>query len=198
MNRNRQSNEALEKMAQQLGQCAECMRQGDSEQASQQMQELAQQFSQMEKELTESEMLDEAMKQFTQAKQQMLCPECNGEGCSACQGGQKVAQGGAGGKGKGGDGLGEAQGGEGDRPIKEDDTATFDTRAPSNFRPGGQSVVIGEAGGTNVAGPIRQSIQDALESGDAEDADSLGGRRLPREEQQQAKEYFDRLRGATP
>jgi hypothetical protein len=70
----------LRQMAEKMGQCAQCLQQGDSPGGAQQLGQLAIDLDQMQLELDELQMLDEAMEEFGQAKESMNCKGCNGFG----------------------------------------------------------------------------------------------------------------------
>ncbi|MEN1678252.1 MAG: hypothetical protein AAGJ46_01565 [Planctomycetota bacterium] len=171
----------LEQLAQKMGQAQEAMQQGDQQAAAQAMQEMSDQLQQMQQELEEMEMLDAAMDEIEMAKQAM-CEQCQGMGFGQNQG----------------DGEGEGQGmgkgrGSGPRPDEENPTATRDSRVRQ--KPGrGNSVFGGQVEGPNVKGQVRQSLKEALESGETADAEALDEQRLPRARRDHAREYFEKLR----
>jgi chemotaxis protein histidine kinase CheA len=193
----------LQQLADKLGQCQDCMQQGDAEGAAQSLDQLADQLGQMQQELGEMEMLDEALEQIEAAKQAMDCGECNGAGCEACQGqggapGQKPGDGQGqknegqdqqGGQGPGiGTGRGNAAPGQGD-----DTTATRDSRVRQ--KPGqGAAVFGGLVEGPNVRGASNLAEQEVGGQLNAEPADPLTAERLSRPRREHAEEYFDKLR----
>ncbi|NQT15983.1 MAG: hypothetical protein HQ582_24725, partial [Planctomycetes bacterium] len=78
--------EQLQNLADKLGQCANCVRQGQPKDAESMLQSLQADVASLEEQLQEMEMLDEAMAQLGQCRNQMNCPQCQGIGCGACQG----------------------------------------------------------------------------------------------------------------
>ena len=77
----------MQKLAEQLAQCQQCMQQGDQQGASQAMQQMVAQLEQLQQQMAEGEMLNAALDQLQMAKDAMGCKQCQGAGCAACQGG---------------------------------------------------------------------------------------------------------------
>lgn len=71
----------LRQMANQLGQCAQSAGSGQGQQAAAQLGELAGVLEQMQTEMDELEMLEDAMAQIGECKGAMSCGNCNGLGC---------------------------------------------------------------------------------------------------------------------
>lgn len=172
----RQMNQ-LENLAQKLGQCAQCLNDGNMKDAGDMLDQLQADMEGLQQQLQELNMLDDAMEQLGNAKQQMNCQACGGEGCPLCQGGM---------------GMGEGQG-SGLRPEAEDDAKFYDANTPQKINPGNASIV-GDASGPNVPGDVRQQIQQQYESSQSESADPLATQPMPRKHRQHALEYFDRFR----
>jgi hypothetical protein len=118
----------------------------------------------------------------------MGCKECNGEGCKACQGGGKSNK-----QGKGGDGLGHAIGGKGDRPENENKTGFYDSQVRQNVGKG-TAVVTDLVDGPSRKGEVQEEIKTQFESAKREADDPLNSQRLPRDYREHAKKYFDALR----
>ncbi len=177
--------EQLKQMANQLGQCAQCMQKGDKMGAQQALEQMKQGLKGMQQQGEEIAMLDQALDQIAQCK-----GECNGEGK-----GDKIADGkGQGkGKGKGGDGLGAGRGGFGQRPIEKDDVDFRDSHVSQNVGKG-RAVITGEVEGPNIKGLVQQEIRAQIESARRESSDTVTTQRLPRQQGEHAKEYFDSLR----
>ncbi len=175
----------LQKMANQLGQCAKCLGNGDKAGAQQAMQQMQQGLEALKQQGDELAMLDQALDQIGECK-----GECNGDG----EGKGKNGKGGKGkGKGKGGDGLGEAIGGSGARPIEKTDVGFRDSQVNQNVGKGA-SVLTGEADGPNIKGQVQAEIQQQIEAARRENTDAIVGQRLPRNQRDHAKQYFDSLR----
>jgi hypothetical protein len=104
-------------------------------------------------------------------------------------------RGGQGGQGAGqgdGDGMGEGQG-HGWRPEKETDTASYDTRVPTDPGPGA-AVKLGRIHGPNVAGEARETIKSEIEAARSETAGAISTQRLPKSQREHAQQYFDMFR----
>jgi septal ring factor EnvC (AmiA/AmiB activator) len=179
----------LDQLAQQLGECAECMQAGDMQQASQKMAEMAGDLQQMQDELAALETLNAMMEQISGTKNAMNCSECEGEGCAACQG-DKFAM--AGDRPGEGDGMGEGQG-YGDRPEEETDTGSYLSRVEAKPQ-AGQAVRVGDARGKNLAGQSQQDVRAEIASSFSDDPDPISHQQLPRREREQTREYFEKLR----
>lgn len=181
---------ALQKMAQQLGQCQQCMQQGDQQGAAQAMQQLAQQLGQMQQDLDEMQMLDAMMMQISDAKGSMNCANCNGQGCAMCQGmGQMSNQFS---QNPGGMGLGAGRG-RGPRPEEENNVNFRDSQVRAS--PGrGRAVIKGEIDGPNIKGAVLEAIKEEMTAAEAQEADPLVNQRLPRSHREHAEEYFNALR----
>jgi len=167
----------LQDLAAKLGQCSKCLREGKAGDAAK---ALAQMQADMQGQLGEMEMLEDAEKQLAQAKDQMGCCKCGGAGCAECQGPP-------------GNGLGRGKG-IGARPEKKTATASYDSQVKQKLGQG-TAVVVGVTDGENVKGDVRQQIQEQVESAKHGTTDPLTGRHMPRKHGEHAKEYFDGLRG---
>jgi len=170
----------LEDLANKLGQCGQCLKQGQLQDAGDMLNDLQGDLEGLREQLQELEMLDDAMAGLAQARDQMTCPHCGGAGCGSCQGDRP------------GMGLGAGRG-EGDRGGQEDDVRFYDTQVAVKIGPGG-GYVVGETDGPNVRGKFQEQIQQQVESARRESADPLTGQQIPRKHRQHAREYFDRLR----
>ena len=190
--------EQLRKMAEKLGECSKCLGEGKKGEADAALSSMADSLKQMAQNLEEGQMLDEALDQISQAKNSMACKDCQGEGCAACQGdgqGKLAGKGQGQGKRKGeGDGLGQGKG-FGERPENKNDTKFYDSTVRGNVGKG-KSVNIGEADGPNIRGKVSQAIRSVEAPGETRQDDPQANRRLPPAERDQAKQYFDLLRGA--
>jgi tetratricopeptide (TPR) repeat protein len=170
----------LEDLADKLGQCGQCLKQGQLQDAGDMLNDLQGDLEGLREQLQELEMLDEAMDGLAQSREQMTCPHCGGLGCGACQGDRP------------GEGLGAGRG-KGDRPEQEEDVSFYDTQAAVKIGPGA-GYVVGEADGPNVRGKFQEQIQEQVESARRQSADPLTGQQIPRKHRQHAREYFNRLR----
>lgn len=175
--------EMMSALAKKLGDCAQCMQQGETGKAAETLEGMKAELSALAQQLDELEMLDAALDEIAQAKDSMNCKFCNGMGCAACRG-----------QGMGmGDGLGEGQG-IGYRPEQKNNTATRDSKVRGKAGKG-SAVVTGFVEGPSVKGEVLQHISDEIGDADSGETDPLDGQRLPRGYREHAKEYFDAYRG---
>ena len=99
----------------------------------------------------------------------------------------------AGDKGKkSGDGKGKGRG-QGERDEEETDKSFYDTRVAADAKKG-QSVRVGDASGPNKAGKSLESIKEEVRASLAKPPDSIEDVTLPRDQRENAKQYFERLR----
>jgi hypothetical protein len=178
----------LNQLAQKLGQCSQCMQQGKSGDAMAKLSEMKTELEGMQSELAEAELLELAMDEISAAKDAMNCKQCNGQGCSACQGMGNFGD-------RAGRGLGRGRG-AGERPEERGATQAYDSAVKQKVGKG-PATVIGEVEGGNFKGGVQQEINAQVEGAKAEAADPLTGQRLPKAYEQHAREYFDGLRDGT-
>jgi hypothetical protein len=192
MNQNaEQQNQLMEQLAQKLGQASQAIKEGDTKQAAEQLDKLASDLDKIQKQLDEAENLQEVLDQLADAKDAMACPNCQGEGCAQCQSsgkgdGKSLKSGenrNARGKGRG----------SGQREESDTDKGFYDTRVAAEARKG-QSVRIGDASGPNKAGKSQEAIKEEIRASLAKEPDALEDVTLPRDQRENAKQYFERLR----
>ncbi len=121
----------LDKLAQKLGNCASCMKQGDGNGAAGAMGRMAADLDGMMQTMEEMSLITDLESQINQAKDAMGCKQCNGQGCQGCQGGgygDKFSE-------KPGNGLGAGRG-FGDRPETEDNVGFRDSQVRQNVGKG--------------------------------------------------------------
>jgi hypothetical protein len=194
LNNLRQQSPDVQRMldvAQKLGQCAKCMRQGNCQNAAQ---TLAQMESDMRRQLAEMEMLDDAQQQLGQAKQCMGCKKCGGAGCEECLGqcgGKEMGLEREGGGHGGGIGWARGRNFVRGKPV---DAKLYDSQVKQKVGPGA-AVVTGTIDGPNVRGNVQQQIQQQVDSVRRGETDPLSNRRLPRKHGEHAKEYLEGLNG---
>ena len=182
----------LAEMANCLRECADSMPRGAENEATDELDRLAESLRQMQSELDDLEATDELMEEIASAKSALSCKSCGGKGCDECQAAAMGLQGNGMFSTQPGRGLGDGQG-VGDRPEEETETAASEARVRG--KPGkGEAVRVGNAGGANVAGDTRESIHEEMASPVSEDADPVSYEELPRRERNQAREYFESLR----
>lgn len=170
----------LQEMAKQLGQCSQCMQEGQMQNAAEMLEQMQGDLSDLQQQLDEMEILDDAMDQLCQARDQMTCAQCNGQGCPACQGDQP------------GMGTGEGQG-MGDRPEEETGVKFYDDKVKQKIGRG-RATIAGEVDGPNIKGQVLEEISDQLEVARSESTDPLTEQQMPRPHQEQTKEYFNMFR----
>jgi len=170
----------LQDIAQKLGRCAQCMKDGQLQEAGQMMEQMQQEMANLQEQLQELEMLDDAADELRAAKDRMNCPNCQGLGCEMCQDGEP------------GEGLGRGRG-KGARPEKKSDGQFYDTKPKQQVQKGGADVT-GEVNGPNVKGNAQQQIQEQLQGARQEQTDPLSNQQMPRRYREHATEYFDRFR----
>jgi hypothetical protein len=156
------------------------MKNGQQGEAGQMLEQIQGDVADLQEQLQEMEMLEDAMAQLGQCRDQMNCQQCGGMGCGACMGN------------KPGMGLGRGRG-QGDRPEAEDEVDFIDTRPPMKIGPGAASVV-GEVEGPNIRGNVQEELTEQFQAARAQEADPVTVQHLPRGYQDHALEYLDRLR----
>lgn len=192
MNQNAQQQEQMmQQLADKLGQAAQALKEGgDPKQASEMLDKLAKDLEKMQEQLDQIENLQEVLDQLADAKDAMNCPNCQGAGCAQCQqngDGDKLSS-------KKGNGKGMGKGrGQGERPEEETDKSFYDTRVAADPKKG-QSVRVGDASGPNKAGKTQEAIKEEIRASLAKEPDALEDVTLPRDQRENAKQYFERLR----
>ena len=137
--------DALQNLANKLGQCSKQMQQGQNGQAAEAMQEALQQMQEMARQQSELKTLDGAMEQLADARRQMNGDQCDGKGegrwlCRAAARRDK--------DGKPGQGLGKGLG-NGARPEAKTNGTFFDSRVPQTVGKGAAQIT-GLTGGPNL------------------------------------------------
>ncbi|HEX5033295.1 MAG TPA: hypothetical protein VFW62_02330, partial [bacterium] len=192
-----QQQQMMQQLADKLGQCAKCLKEGgDPQQAMEQLDQLAQDMEAMQEQLDQLENLNDVLDQLADAKEAMKCQNCQGAGCKECQGDGKEGKDGKGkgkGNGKGDFAQGEEGIGEGLRDEEKTDKGFYDTKVAADPK-AGESVRIGDAGGKNKAGVSRESIKEAVQASLAKEPDALEDVTLPRDQREHAKQFFDKFR----
>jgi len=193
MNENaQQQQQMMQQLADKLGDAAQALKEGgDPKQAAEKLDKLAGDLQKMQQQLDQLENLQEILDQLADAKDAMNCPNCQGAGCEMCQqkagDGDKLAN-----KKDGGKGMNKGRG-QGERPEEETDKSFYDTRVAADPK-AGQSVRIGDASGPNKAGKSLESIKEEVKAALAKEPDALEDVTLPRDQRENAKQYFEKLR----
>ena len=179
----------LNQLAQKMGACQQCMKEGDAAGAAVALDQMMQQMQELQQQQAEGKMLAAAMDQLQAAKDAMSCDECQGQGCQACQGAGIGNQPGT----KPGNGMGQGRG-QGPRPDEKNDVGFRDSKVRQDPRQGA-AVIVGETEGSNIRGQVAQSIKQQMISQASEPADPLTIEQLPKSRREHAEEYFNSLRG---
>jgi hypothetical protein len=175
----RQQMNQLQDMANKMGQCAQCLRDGQLKDAGDMLQSLQGDVASLKQQLQEMEMLNEALNQLSQCRNQMNCQKCGGAGCKACQGPPGM-------------GLGRGQG-IGPRPEAEDEVDFIDAKPPMKVGKG-SATIGGEVEGPNLKGNVQQQIRAQIQAAREKEADTVTIQHLPKGYQQHALEYHRRMR----
>jgi len=175
----------LDQLAGRLQRASEALEQGDGQQATAELNEMARDLQEMQNELDQMEQLDELLDEINGAKSSLKCENCSGEGCAECQGGESQfsRQDGP------GDGLNEGQG-SGERPEAATKTGAYESRVRAKPK-GGESIRSGDASGPNRAGLSQQQVQQEITGALRGDADPVSEQRLPRAQQDHVRQYFE-------
>lgn len=195
----KQAENMLDKLAQKMGQCAECMKQGnggDPKEAGEKLDQLAKAMKEAQDQLDQLQNLDDVLDQLADAKDAMNGQEGkNGgkEGMEGDQDGNSMQMSNKGNKnGRPGQGLGAGRG-QGERPENEVDTQSYLSRVNGQAK-AGEAQRIGDAGGKNIAGKSLQEVRAELQSAAAKDPDALNEQALPREQRKHTEQYFEKFR----
>jgi hypothetical protein len=178
-----------------LGECSNCLGQGDGEGAAAALGQLAADLEGMQEQLEEMEMLEEALDQIAMAKQAMGCQQCNGLGCAACNGmGNNLGMFPGNGGGEGGLKPGTSPGGGfADEPIDPLEANSYDSQVRQ--QPGrGRAVITDLVDGPNIKGAVLEEIKSEISAGERAADDPLTSERLPRGHREHAKEFFETFR----
>jgi hypothetical protein len=178
----------LQKLGNKLGQCKQCMSQGDSGEAAKALGGAAQQLGNMELDQKELEDLRDQLARLQDAKDALGRASDGGESDGDPQNNQ-FPQPSDFNKNNGGQGAGRRPDG------KQGPTNSFDARQAAQFNPKGQKVFDGYApgqafkkkAGVDLAGEIKQAAQDAPEA--------IENQRIPKAARDMARGYFKNLGG---
>jgi len=185
----------MQQLADKLGQASEALQNGgDPKQAAEQLDKLASELSQMQQQLEQLDNLQEVLDQLADAKDAMNCEACQGAGCAQCQSrsGDGDQPGNRPGDGQSNYARGRGRG-QGAREESETDKNFYDTRVAADPK-AGQSVRIGDASGPNKAGKSLESLKEEIQASLTKEPDALEDVTLPRDQRENARQYFERLR----
>lgn len=186
----------MQQLADKLGQASQALQNGgDPKQAAEQLDKLAGELAKMEQQLEQLDNLQEVLDQLADAKDAMNCEACQGAGCAQCQSraGDGDRLGNRPGDGQANNDAFNRGRGQGLRDEEETDKSFYDTRVAADPK-AGQSVRIGDASGPNKAGKSLESLKEEIQSSLKKDPDALEDVTLPRDQRENARQYFERLR----
>jgi hypothetical protein len=179
-----QTMQQMQQMANQMGQCSKCLQQGDAKSAMKGMQGMMGDLKDLERQLEELKMLDGAMMDIAQAKDDLM-QQMEGMGEGEGDGDQRNQGDFARGKGRG----------EGFRDEVKDQGEKFtQSKVASKMQDKGAAAIVGEIDGPNAKGKARDVIRVDLQATESQQSDPLTGARLPKDYREHVGDYFDRLR----
>jgi hypothetical protein len=176
--------EELRQMAQDMKECKECLGKGNKQSTEQALSKLKKQLDKMNEADKQMQDLDKLVKGAEQCKR-CANGQCDGNG----EGKSKSEQEDWSWK----RGMGEGRG-AGPRPESETDTRTVDSQVRTDMKQG-ETVYGGKTGGDNKKGVSREEVKQAILSAEIEDPEALDNLPLPKKQREQAREYYDSLRG---
>ena len=177
--------QTLAQLADKLKSAAQKVQQGDLSSAEEELRSLGEQLQQLESEDLESQALEEALDALADARQSMVCSDCDGQGCQACRGGEGQGN-------RPGQGMGRGRG-AGERPESPTETGKYDAKTRQQTGRGAADVVD-RVEGPNVRGEVQTEIAREFAEARAGAADPLTDQQLPRSQREHAREYFEKLR----
>ncbi len=178
----------IQQLASKLGDAQKALQAGDTKKAAESLGMTEQQMQQMAKQLEELESLDGAMAELQDAKNGMA-----GDGMNQIGNNDFNNFGMGNGKRKGmGNGLGRGRG-QGDRPIAEDETATYTSKVKQQLKKG-KAVFQGLTTPTNtVKGDVAIQMQEEMEAAAGLNAEALSNQKIPRRLEKHVRDYYDKL-----
>jgi hypothetical protein len=182
----------MQQMAEAMNAASKAMAEGDSEQAADALQGMADQLGDMQEAMEQLQDIEETLDTLSQSKDQMRCKQCNGQGCEQCQGNGQGDQGKNGGKGGSKYGLGKGSGISG-AEEEDKDSQKYESQVRGDPKQG-RGLNGGFADGPNRKGVTREDVKQAVLGAISDESDPLENQTLPRTEREHAKEYFDKLR----
>ncbi len=162
--------EQLKELADGLKQCGNALNQGRPGEAAAALQGLQAGLNNLQQQLDEMPLLDSAMDQLRQARNQMT-REIDRQG----------------------PGIGHGLGG-GLGPETDAQGEFYDSHVPQKVGKAGTFVLAGPAGGPNRKGSAEQAIEEQFDTVRRASTDPLTGRQIPRKLRLYAEEYFNRFR----
>ena len=190
LQKRQQGCQACNRMAQAMKQAADAAAKGDSGQAMANLQSAGDQLSEMEMLEQELGQIDSMLSELQDAKNDLdnPCPNCNGQGCSQCQGpGQ--------GQNKNGPGMGQKPGHGSGGLAPEEQTATRFKRHRANVQTT-EGRIVGQflVDGQQAKGEVSSELAETVAAGEREATDLIHRDRIPRQYQNAVREYFSSMR----
>ena len=183
------SMQALQKLADKLGEAQQQMAQGDQKQASQSLQQAAEQIGEMAGDMEQLESLDGAMAELQDLKNALGSEGMNQLG-RQLDGMQSMGVGNRPGQGQG---LGRGRG-EGDRPEAPDDTSAYDSKVRQQITKG-KAILGGFADPSKqVRGESILEVQGNVEAAAAAASEALTEQKIPNALKKHVQSYFDQVR----
>lgn len=165
----------LQQIADQLSQCKQCMKDGDSEGLQEALNQMASQLREMNADDAQLQELDQLMDSLSECKSGM---------CQGLRGNQLSDM--------PGNGLGEGQG-QGERPEDEDDVDFYDSQVRNRMKMG-ENIFGGKIGGENRKGISRVEVQNEISRELASEPEPMDETPLPRNQREHTRDYFNQLR----
>jgi DNA repair exonuclease SbcCD ATPase subunit len=157
----------MEELAEKIGKMQESLEKNDVEKALEALQLTKGDLQQMMQAMQEMEMLEQVMNDIQDMKNAMVCKNCGGKGCPACQRNQ-------------GRGDGFQRGAQGSRDEEEDSTKTFDAKVKQKVRQNGKLEVTGLVSGKQIKGESILIDQESMQASAAAATDAINQQNIPR------------------
>jgi hypothetical protein len=178
----------LQQLASKLGKAQEALEKGDMKQAADQLGMSQQQMSEMAKQLEELQSLDSALADVQDAKNGMANDGSNQLGMDM----NSLGMGNMNQRKGMGNGLGRGRG-QGDRPLAEDETATYQSKVKQQLKKG-KAILLGPTDPSKtVKGNVEIDIQAEIDAGTGSVADALSNQKIPRSLEKHIRSYYDQL-----
>jgi hypothetical protein len=183
----------LKELAEKLGECKRCLKDGDDKKAGEKLAEAAKAMQKLDKKAEQKEVA-QRLKEIQEAKQDLAqkMDGKNGKGNNKPDGGDR-------GKGERADNSGPNQGGQasGRRPDGKDDgkTAHQDTQSRS-AQDAGRFDVVDEVAGQGFKGPRKaDEMADDIRRASQSAPEAIDHQQMPRSAKDMTRGYFEKYRG---
>ncbi len=183
-------------MAQSMQKAAESMKDGESSDASEQLDQVSDQLNEMEQMQQQMNEMESTLSDLNEKKNETSnenkCQNCNGKGCEKC-GGTGREGGTGGGKGRGG-GTDPGQGRGGS--LDEEETATgFKKERTPVVTNKGSIISKTYVDGEQVKGEVGQGEVDLTSASEREATDAINKSKIPSQYKSAVKKYYSGVRG---